>query len=97
METKKKYIYPPEKQHEYYINFKNRNSERIREKHTCEICGGSYSLQTKSKHNATIKHQKACKTYCEDLMKQKKESSDISEHQVIEIINKLKQIFKLNK
>jgi hypothetical protein len=42
---------------EYYKSFREKNMDKIKEKHRCEICGGSYSYFTKSQHNATNKHQ----------------------------------------
>lgn len=67
--NKKKYVYPPEKVHDYYISYKERNKDRITEKHKCMFCGGSYSLQTKSKHNTTKKHINAEKLFTEEEKK----------------------------
>ena len=41
---------------QYYDTFKKKNSEKIKEKHICEICGGSYTYFYKSKHNKMKKH-----------------------------------------
>jgi hypothetical protein len=48
--------------HKDYVNFYNRNKERISEKVKCEICGGSYTYYNKSCHLKSKKHIK-CVTY----------------------------------
>ena len=42
---------------QYYENFKTKNTEKIREKILCEVCGGSYTYFTKSIHFQTAKHR----------------------------------------
>jgi hypothetical protein len=48
-----------EKREEYYHNFKEKNKDKIREKHICEVCYGSYTYFHKSTHNKTKIHLKA--------------------------------------
>ena len=44
---------------EYYLNFKNKNEDKIKQKTKCLICGGKYTYYHKSRHMKTIKHLKA--------------------------------------
>ena len=36
-----------------------KNADKINGKHNCDVCGGKYTLQNKSQHYKTKKHQKA--------------------------------------
>ena len=44
---------------EYYLNFKNKNEDKIKKKQQCSICNGKYSYYHKSRHLKTVKHLKA--------------------------------------
>ena len=39
--------------------YRERNKERLSEKHSCDICGGSYTIKKKLAHFRTKKHQEA--------------------------------------
>ena len=39
-----------------------RNRERLTEKHVCDACGGSYTIQHRTQHTKTKKHQAAIAT-----------------------------------
>jgi hypothetical protein len=54
-----------EKQREYYLNFKNNNSDKLKERMICPICNGKYHYYSKSLHIKTKKHQKAQEIYNE--------------------------------
>jgi transposase-like protein len=43
----------------YYQTFKNKNTDKIREKVKCDICGGIYSYFNKSHHKQSKMHLKA--------------------------------------
>lgn len=40
----------------YNDKFKEVHKDELKEKHKCEICGGSYTYYNKSVHNKTRKH-----------------------------------------
>jgi hypothetical protein len=42
---------------EMYDNFKEKNAGKIKEKITCDICGGKYTYFNKSGHYKTTKHK----------------------------------------
>jgi hypothetical protein len=48
----------PKYKREYYLKFKEKNSERITEKHTCEVCLGTYTYYNKSAHIKSKRHIK---------------------------------------
>lgn len=43
----------------YYQTFKNKNSDKIKEKVKCELCGGVYSYFNQSHHKSSIRHKNA--------------------------------------
>jgi hypothetical protein len=43
-------------QKQYHNNFLQKNKEKIKEKHTCEICYGSYTYFNKYNHQLTQRH-----------------------------------------
>ena len=47
--------YKARKNKQYY----DRNRERLCSQHTCEACGGSYTLMSKSRHKQSKKHRNA--------------------------------------
>lgn len=59
LKEKNNYIISPEKNKEYYLNFKNKNKDKLKEKKICPICNGNYNYYSKSVHLKTMKHQKA--------------------------------------
>ena len=48
----------PEKKREYYLEFKEKNKDKINLKMSCEICGGSYTYFNKSRHIRTPRCEK---------------------------------------
>jgi hypothetical protein len=42
-----------EKKREYYLEFKEKNKDKINHKVDCEICGGSFTYFNKSRHLTT--------------------------------------------
>jgi hypothetical protein len=56
---KKKYEVSKETRRKYTENFLSSNKDKLKERHTCEVCGGHYKYYGKSHHNATEKHKKA--------------------------------------
>ena len=44
---------------EYQKDYRENNKERLLEKHTCEVCGGTYATKHKSTHEKTSKHLKS--------------------------------------
>jgi hypothetical protein len=42
-----------EKKREYYLEFKEKNKDKINQKVDCEICGGSFTYFNKSRHLTT--------------------------------------------
>ena len=47
---------------DYYV----KNHESFLEKHTCDVCGGTYTRKRKAEHNKTKKHQKALESKSEE-------------------------------
>ena len=43
----------------YYQTFKLKNSEKIKEKNKCELCGGVFSYYNRFHHNSSLKHKDA--------------------------------------
>ena len=47
---------------QYWRDYAKKNKEKIdryiKEKFTCEVCGGQYTIKHKKQHNATTKHQR---------------------------------------
>lgn len=41
---------------EYHETFKHKNADKIKEKQTCELCGGHYQYFNKSHHVKSKKH-----------------------------------------
>lgn len=46
-------------QSQYNKTYWEKNQDTIRQKHKCELCGGSYYTYNKGLHNKTQKHIKA--------------------------------------
>ena len=42
---------------EMYEIFKEKNADKIKEKITCDVCGGKYTYFNKSGHTRTAKHK----------------------------------------
>ena len=40
----------------YYKEYAEKNKEKLREQHMCEICGGKYNTANKANHIKTKKH-----------------------------------------
>jgi len=40
----------------YHNNFKKKNKDKIKEKHVCEVCFGSYTYFNKYNHQMTQRH-----------------------------------------
>jgi len=47
---------------QYWRDYAERNKEKIdkyiKEKFTCDVCGGLYTIKHKKQHDATAKHQR---------------------------------------
>ena len=61
--TKKWYQENKEAKKEYLQEYYMKNKDKFMERHTCNVCGGSFQLRTKSKHEKTQKHQQALETH----------------------------------
>jgi hypothetical protein len=41
----------------YYREYAEKNKEKLREHHVCDLCGGKYNTANKANHIKTKKHQ----------------------------------------
>lgn len=42
---------------QYYRDYAEKNKDKLREQHICELCGGKYNTANKANHLKTKKHQ----------------------------------------
>lgn len=50
-------IITPEKRHNYYIKYMEKNKDKVNKKEICSICCGSYTYFNKSTHNKSRRHK----------------------------------------
>lgn len=44
---------------DYYLTFKEKNKEKVSQKHACELCGGQFTYFNKSNHLVSKRHLRA--------------------------------------
>ena len=65
--SKKQYTEDTKEQKMIYDReYRRKNEEKIKESHTCHICGGNYQNKSKQKHFRTKKHLKAVASQTDD-------------------------------
>jgi hypothetical protein len=48
---------------QYYREYVEKNKDKLREQHICELCGGKYNTANKANHNKTKKHISGLELY----------------------------------